>query len=338
MEREKSLDVLKALCAFFVVCIHSSMSGVIAEYYIAITRVAVPTFFVISGYFYSDDSGKSNKQIKKIAWIIIWSNALFFIWKLFWNGIHSVSFRDSVSEMFTIQSLRNLILFNESPINGHLWYLNALLYVLAIMSLLHRLSWNTKKMYFMIPFLLAADLIFGKYSPLFFGDLAIPFIYTRNFLFVGLPYFLIGNLMRDHKNIFLPNRRMIFLVLVVVFSVCNIIERYELLSYNIYGIREHYISTTLLAVSMFCLFKTLIIPDNNKRLDLLVDIGRRDSAYIYIIHPIIINVIVELAQKYEIWDWFMYLMPITVYILSVVLVRLIRYFVLMADFDYNVRG
>lgn len=54
VNRRKGIDILKCLCAFLVVCIHAPFPGIIGEYFIALARIAVPTFFMISGYFFED--------------------------------------------------------------------------------------------------------------------------------------------------------------------------------------------------------------------------------------------------------------------------------------------
>ena len=58
MERNKNIDILKAVCAFLVVCIHINFPGEFGEILKIVGTVAVPIFFMITGYFY-------NKTIKK---------------------------------------------------------------------------------------------------------------------------------------------------------------------------------------------------------------------------------------------------------------------------------
>ena len=56
-----------------------------------------------------------------------------------------------------------------------------------------------KKMYFLIPVLLITNIIFGEYAIALFNKDYDP-IYMRNFLFIGLPYFLIGDLLYKNKE------------------------------------------------------------------------------------------------------------------------------------------
>ena len=49
--RADNIDILKAICAFLIVCIHVPFPGRVGAYFTALTRIAVPVFFMITGYF-----------------------------------------------------------------------------------------------------------------------------------------------------------------------------------------------------------------------------------------------------------------------------------------------
>lgn len=59
VKRAYNIDILKAICAFLIVCIHVHFPGTIGAYFMTLTIIAVPIFFMITGYFYS---GKIKKQ------------------------------------------------------------------------------------------------------------------------------------------------------------------------------------------------------------------------------------------------------------------------------------
>ena len=63
IKRFNGLDILKAICAFLVVFIHVPIQGFMKEYLVALCRIAVPIFFMITGYFWSNDLNKQKKQI-----------------------------------------------------------------------------------------------------------------------------------------------------------------------------------------------------------------------------------------------------------------------------------
>lgn len=178
-ERNYNLDVLKTICAFLVICIHVPFPGIVGEIIIPLARIAVPIFFMITGYFYDKIDKKPFKQIKKVIILIILSNLLYFILDAITNK--------NVAEMFSLKNILSFVVFNESPFAGHLWYLNALLYVLVILYFVDKLKIR-KYLYYVIPILLAIDLILGKYSILLFEQ-QFPYIIIRNFLFVRIAIF-----------------------------------------------------------------------------------------------------------------------------------------------------
>lgn len=81
--RYKSLDALKTICAFMIVCIHMPPKVIGEGYLIALSRIGVPIFLMISGYFYKKESAM--KQIKKIAILFIEANLLYCAWSCFYG-------------------------------------------------------------------------------------------------------------------------------------------------------------------------------------------------------------------------------------------------------------
>lgn len=81
-ERNSGLDCVKCLAAFCVVCIHVSFPGIMGDIVSLLSRFAVPVFFMITGYYYSNtrDKGKVKKQIVKVTVLLLLSMLLYFIW------------------------------------------------------------------------------------------------------------------------------------------------------------------------------------------------------------------------------------------------------------------
>ena len=198
--RNVGIDILKCICAFMIVCIHCPFPHEAGQYFISISRIAVPVFFMITGYFYhlKTDKSRKIKQIKKIFLLGLSANIIFFVWKCFYQLISGGSIADYIKSVFTLKNFIKFTALNESPFGVHLWYLGAILYVLVIIAIAQREK-ITKFLYLLSPFLLMGDLILGKYSLLFFGR-EFPYIIVRNFLFVGIPYFCIGMWFSEHKR------------------------------------------------------------------------------------------------------------------------------------------
>ncbi len=287
MSRNHGLDLLKVICAFMIICIHVPFPGLLGEIITPLTRIAVLIFFMISGYYYSyiKERQKEKKQIIKIFKLLMSANLLYFFWSLAWTFIKGDSITAYISNVLSLESIYKFIVFNESPFGGHLWYLGSILYVLLIVFAIE-IKWTRKVLYPLIPILLLTDLVFGKYSVLLFGT-TFPYIFVRNFLFVGLPYFLIGDLLNIYK-IKIKNSKALLLSL--LFVVTTFIEKFALVYFDVNADREHYISTTFLAVCVFLWANNLNIKDNRKLTGIICYVGANLSTYIYIIHPIFITI------------------------------------------------
>lgn len=298
MQRNHGLDLLKSVCSFMIICIHAPFPGLVGKIIIPLTRIAVPLFFMITGYYYSFTTQLKNekKQIKKLFRMFIGANFLFFVWSLFKSCLSDESVLINVGDMISVKSILKFLLFNESPFGAHLWYLGAILYVLLIVFALER-KWDRKKFYPIVPLLLLTDLIFGKYSLLLFGQ-TIPYVLVRNFLFVGLPYFLIGDMLYRY-NVKINIKTSVLLMF--IFACSTLLERFILGAFNLNAERDHYISTTFLAIFTFLFAVQLNSKSNCKWYNTLCYIGAKLSSSIYIFHPIFIIVIakvVNLLSKY----------------------------------------
>lgn len=270
---------------------------------------------MITGYFYVDvmKRGGENRQIRKLLKLTIGANILY----LFWDCFYAVLSKKSISfeSVFSIKNLLKFLLLNESPFSGHLWYLGAILYVLIIVLIIDKLDCG-KLLYYLTPLLLLGDLVIGKYSMVICGR-EFPYILVRNFLFVGTPYFCIGQLIRNGMGRRIEKK--VLWCLIVAFSVTSILERFLLVSIEMNATRDHYISTTFLAVTVF-LFE--LKCDGHK--GILAAIGYKHSTWLYILHPIFITCLGAVSNKVGIYGVYKYIAPIIVYIATLVFLVIIE--------------
>ena len=271
-----------------------------------ITTCAVPGFFLISGYFIFGDKmeEKLKRSLKKIIRITVWSSAIYallYFYKYMHHGTPSV---------FTIQALIRFLLYNENPFIYHLWYLNAYIYVLIIMLIVSRLKLQTKIMV-LIPILIISDLLLGRYSHFLFGnDFGLSYIF--GWLHDGLPYFLLGGFikLRSSKNRGCKNSNSFLLLCGFIFiAILSLAEDKLPLSGG-----DRYISTVFLTIFLFLLFRSINIKGNN----LLARIGKRDSLYIYIYHPLIIEILYFINAKTGILrnNIYLFFSPLVVFTLT----------------------
>lgn len=316
-ERSYSIDVLKFVCAVLVVVLHTDF-----KYHDAIlplTRCAVPCFLMISGFLlYSDNQGIGNvrlkRNIKHIFHIMLWSTLLFALVKECMSVLHGEFFIPSMRQWF------NFVIFNDNPFGFHLWYLGAYLYVLVIMQIVDKYSlW--KPFLWTMPLLLFGDLLFGKYSLLLL-NYEFPFVYVRNFLFVGLPYFMIGVWINRHKEKLLSLSRCVYVGGVILFSATSIIEKMILLDLGLSPAREHYLSTTFLAI---CLFM-VVISFRKVKPSIISQLGGNDSLYIYVFHPIFVIILPVLINRLPRYAdaCYQFAAPLVVLLLSILLTTTLR--------------
>lgn len=293
--RYASMDVIKAICAFFIVCIHTFMYIDTSSYFITIIRFSVPVFFMITGYNYNSIKSKWSKYISNIVSLIFVSNLIYFLYELIRVIVNKDSIVVYINQIVSIKTILKLVLFNESPFMWHLWYLFAILYVLLIYRYVE--SKNIEKILcFITPLLLIMDLILGKYSMLIFGRYTNHMFLIRNFLFVGLPYFYIGVYMniKEEKirSININNKKIILLFLTS--CITCICERIILTGLGANSPREHYISTTIMSIIIFIfVIRNKIFMEGT----LLQKIGKEYSTWIYILHPLVISIMIIYYRK-----------------------------------------
>lgn len=199
MRRNYSIDILRFICAILIVFLHADCS--FQWMILPLTRCAVPCFFMISGYLLFNNHGigyiKLKRNIGHVVGITIWATIIFIIWK-------ELLFIKRGGFVPSLDSIGKWLFLNECPFAGHLWYLYAYIYILLIVCMIDKYRlWNI--LFMAIPILLLTDLAFGKYSIVIFNR-EFPYIFVRNFLFVGLPYFALGAFLKTKNYFRLMNR------------------------------------------------------------------------------------------------------------------------------------
>jgi len=308
MNRYNSIDILKFICAFLVILIHASYPY--KSEVIPITDVAVPLFFCISGFFIYG-KGCDTKRIKRIAILILWSFALYFIKTelfhiLVLKQVYFLSFKNWI----------DLLVFNDVAFSIHLWYLPAYLYSLFVVYAIEKYDKWDFSFWFIIPLLIVGTII----------KLNVPgpqIQYHRNFLFFGLPHVLTGAYI---KKIISANALFVNKLIGGGKLFCLIIVFY-ILRYNIPDIR--YLSSFIRDIDLFLLVVsiflfTLSFKDTNT--SIWTKLGRDYSLYIYVFHLLILSVI-EMMQSHipeYIWTPYSYIHPVIVLFISIAVTYILK--------------
>ncbi|WP_405608534.1 acyltransferase family protein [Polaribacter sp. Asnod1-A03] len=259
--RNISLDLLKIILAIFVVLIHCSffIDINLEVYHLTkngLFRTAVPVFFLINGYFF--------KQVIDNKSIVKWMLRVFILYSV-WMFIYaplwfSLDFKSIIINV--------LVGFH------HLWYIKALLFCGILLFIIRKIK---VKFLFFISFVLFSLGVLVQYlrniHVLYFD------VYShRNFLFLGLPLFILGYLI--HKKSLqtkLSSKQNLFLIL--LFTVILLIESYINYYYN-FDRNDNLFSLIFLCPLTFLYAFNLQLKSNvnSKNISLV-------STAIYLIHP-----------------------------------------------------
>lgn len=279
MKRNNGLDELR-LYAAILVCLQHTLDGIgISGYILVLSRIAVPIFFLISGFYFSAERDKVFKQIKKLMIIAIEMTLLYFAADFIMNLSDLGGY---FCRTFTINNVLNLLMFNDPFIADHAWYIFAAMYSSAILYCLAK----TKHVYsldIIIVFLLSVLLIFGKYSIIILNK-HIPSYVTRSWLCVGVPFMAIGYRYREW---FLKSKTKVNLACCMLFSLLTILEWMGLKASGQGASREFYLGTILTAVFVFAFF---LKKKNSKVSTKVAAWGREYSLTVYVIHPLFIRI------------------------------------------------
>ncbi|HEX2926828.1 MAG TPA: acyltransferase [Ruminiclostridium sp.] len=305
MEKIHSIDCMRAIAAFLVVCIHIPFYGAAGNIAIAYGKTAVPFFLIVCGYFcYRTESeeftGRLKKQIRKIALLTILANILFMIFDIVLQFIFSSNPAGDISQMFTLKKWFDFAVYNQSPFADHLWYLGSLLYALIIVLFLCRLRLH-KYLMILSPVLLLCYIVALRSG----GEMIV----WRNCLMVSVPYFMFGCIIRKYEPRFLPRlNKFILPILICILLITNLIEL------SVYKTSAPpFISAELLVIAaVLFLIKHPAIGKNS----FLEKIGREYSLFIYIFHMSLVLLIYKWYESGHMPNSFPYYAPIAVYIAS----------------------
>lgn len=294
------IDLFKFVAALLVVAIHVDPLSSYSEYgnYIlcrVIARVAVPFFFIASGYFFAlkSSDNKKNKEvlyafIKKIGWLYLVAIIMYLPLNIY---------KGDFTNPFTLLEGIKAIVFNGTFY--HLWYLPALILGMSIVcGLKQNLS---ARLVFIICIVLYIIGLFGDsyfgftqnvpiVSNLYEGIFSV-YDYTRNGMFFAPLFIAMGMSFTKLDKSNTKKDRLLLMVFGTLFLI-------EVLCLKRYEVQRHDSMTIFLVPTVYYLFKLckLCMAVNCKERKSL----RLISQWIYILHPMMIVVIRMLGKAFNI--------------------------------------
>lgn len=282
------LNALKIIAAFFVVAIHVHFPGDFGTGVIAVARFAVPFFFMVSGFFsyYGDKSSLKEKYKRKIKHVFVLFAGGTVLYFLFGTAValYSGSVVDYFGKIFSIKSILEFLIFNNTSVSEFLWFLPALIYVYFVFYIFEKAG-ITKKVYFLIPVLFVIGFVLREsieYLPAYPALMSNGYVY-RNFLFVGLPFFILGHFIKANEEKLINKFSNPVLILLIIIGSAEAVAVALL-----HAQKSVYIGTF---IAVFALFIFAVKNEEKYKFTNIADMGAKYSMYVYILHIIIKNVI-----------------------------------------------
>lgn len=303
-----NLDILKYICSILIVVLHlrpflNFSDELDLAFNNIITRICVPLFFVITGYFVAKKEKENPHYIESYIKKTI---PLYLIWSLIYIPVivativqYLPTINDYLANINIAFPLLILLLIILIPIvifvaiiyTGvyyHLWYFPAIIFSLMVLG-----KWKKKfplKYLLIISFIL---LLFGA-TETYYGVLPVTikelisfyyniFFTTRNFLFFGLFYVVLGYFMGEKEKIYSKYcfEKLIISVFLLIFEAI-LLHDTERLNSNIL--------LSCIPLVYYLFISTIYITNNTKSTFPF----RNLSKYYYLIHPMIIFILFSL--------------------------------------------
>jgi len=273
MERNLRLDYFRIILSILVITPHAqplfsedSLAGWLISNGIA--RVAVPCFFIISGYFLHlklDD----NKALKKyLSHILI----VYLVWSLIYLPVYYQSIEP-----------RSLITFAFMGYY-HLWFLPALIIGILMLILMRKLVKNDSLL------LLTGIILYG--TGYLMESLNLPYRSFYNGLFFGYPFIVLGYIIQ-RKNIEGKVKRRYLYIGLLISLTTLLIESYL-------GYKEEMYRNILLSLYIICPLLFISI-EKGAAYVLAKDYAAKLASGIYYIHILVLTLIIPLAEADNIY-------------------------------------
>ena len=274
-----SFDIAKFLCSFLVVAIHIAPFGeqTASDFYTnlnfafqqGICRIAVPLFFIFSGFFLYKKTPANNFSFAPTKKYVCHIALLYLAWTVIYLPISILNIRyfpDGVMAGISLYIKRFFLLGSYIQ----LWYLNALMVSVLLVSFLLYKKYSPKK----ILIISAIFYVIGLLGDGYFGVLDAMtrgtfmqgtvnlyfdvFETTRNALFFGFFFISIGMVLANTKRSFSTKKS---LALFICSLILLLIEAFTLWHFDISFEHNLLVASVPCAVFCFMFLETLEVKD-----------------------------------------------------------------------------
>jgi hypothetical protein len=319
----KFLYTIKFIACMAVIAIHTRFPDPFGQYIDALARFAVPFFFALSGRYLLTTADESvtlrevpdiRKRVKGKLFKLLRITGVVYGVYLAYSFIYHLLMNNTPYEWFTskfnLTEFKWFVMFGSgkfiydgSYTFDHMWYLFALLYVYLLIIIFAPLlrKWMKGLIVILLFFLYLGEALQIYYPIRPFGINISTWYVVRNWLFVGMPFVLIGALFGDiiadikkdrsrqeYMRIFnLWKAPGLCLLSIGILSTC-----FESL---VFGKVEVYLGSLIIVIALMMLSEGF--SDKGR---FVWKIGKEASSNIYFYHVLLIAVI-DLGAVMNIW-------------------------------------
>lgn len=296
--RNNTIDLIRFIAVAFIVYLHVWQLPSVKETEInilpvIIARLGVPMFFAISGYLlFSDDRKKTRtraaKAILSLSTIFLGAVTLYAPVYLVLNKTIFTGARD-IFDLFVF----NLVHFSAGP----LWFLVSLIYVNVIFWTVLTFFKNENWLAGVSMVILAMLLFLIPYGTVNGINTEVTQYYLGKGWLFALPFFALGYFIHKFHDRYLVNIELMDLIKVAVLVLIAYTGEYILLSsYSPVELGPVNYEIYVFMVPLVACILLLALRFNELENNLISQLGRRYSLYIYIIHSAVILAAVRVLE------------------------------------------
>lgn len=288
-----SINILKIIASMMVVTIHvsainfpklGSEQWVDSNIYNSFSRVCVPLFFMISGYFLvsreSDISAFYRKRLPKIAIPLVFWSAFFYVFNHLYFG----------AELYS--PLQMLI----KPASTHLWFLYAMLGMYLVCPLISKIYINSgysERMIFMAFWFFSSSLLPTINS--YFGMTINAGLFQLTSIYGYIGFFFVGAWIKDNQRDISVFSKVALLSIYVLGSLCTMMftEISSISSGKPNMLFYSYLSPFVIMSSVAAFYFFATFNTRSKAVDWVGELFSRFSLGVYCVHTAFIGIIAK---------------------------------------------
>ena len=305
VEYNACIDTIKGIACMMLVFIHCKFPGFMGQSVSTVAHFAAPFFFMVSGYFcYKANYQGIDGCMKKIRHII----RITLLAYLFYFGIALIDkfvLHASVNFDFSLPHILHVAVFSK-PYNvpGHLWFLFALLNVYIFYFFIDFLKTRTAAYYWAGLMFLA--LVILDHGGWLFRGYDLESYYYHNGIIEGFAFFMLGYFLHDRRGKLTVSNRALW-ILIVLSVPLTILEQ---------SFSDRVFHVPLFTYPMVTCMFIYAIKNGKTRIPFFQKIGRKYSAYVYVLHIFVWDYFARLLHVvgYDDIEWVRYVTPLVVFV------------------------